>query len=69
VKGYSAKDIIEELLPFYRKNCLSSKTVYNWVEKSVQRIPKFKSITEQIYFSNCEVDRCNNPSRQTGKDR
>ena len=42
MKGYSAKDDHKDMLPSYRKNSLSSKVVYNWVEKSVQRIPKFK---------------------------
>jgi hypothetical protein len=42
VKQYSAKDIHKDMLPLYRKNCMLSKVVYNWVEEFIQGLSKFE---------------------------
>jgi hypothetical protein len=36
-KGLNAKDIPKEMFPVYCGECLSCKTVHNWIEKSDKR--------------------------------
>ena len=35
-KGCAAKDIHKQMLPVYGENCVSRKSVHNWIEKFTQ---------------------------------